>query len=401
MANANATRTLLKARWWHTDEYVGTAEQLCACGLVQPGQFPGQPGRGKVRVTYFISDGQPVPHGCSDLEQTYTVQRVSLTRFSVSVSLSDQEIQRRRAIPNNKRGGLPLDLPEAPAFEVPTAPTWAPPGFVFRRNRDPDYVFEATIEHLRQSGVMEGQLLPVIDDQRAKSVRFRSLQFGWTTVRQRTARTFFVVLKSPREIRNADYRTRDYGTAVYHEGTKQQLQERGLGVGIGFPGEPGCHIRKVTVPTTQPGAKLRIELLHPSEWFGEVPRFEVEVRRSEAEQEALKKAKQEAEAEKARLERLKTMPATPEKFRDDVADCFWTWVKFTKRQMESSDGYRFTSDVVDEFVETVSEAYWTIKNGDTTGCSPRKKLQLVLGESAKADKPLQRFLANLSSGASE
>ena len=79
MANANATRTLLKARWWHTDKYVGTAEQLCACGLVQPGQFPGQPGRGKVRATYFMSDGQPVPHGCSDLEQTYTVQRVSLT----------------------------------------------------------------------------------------------------------------------------------------------------------------------------------------------------------------------------------------------------------------------------------------------------------------------------------
>lgn len=68
MADANATRALLKIRYQHFDEYVGTAEQFIACGLVQPDQFPGQPGRGKVRATYFVSDGHPVPHGCSDFD---------------------------------------------------------------------------------------------------------------------------------------------------------------------------------------------------------------------------------------------------------------------------------------------------------------------------------------------
>ena len=48
----------------HTDIYVGTEEQLCAAGLVKPGQFPGHSGMPKVRATYFLSDGIPAQHGC-------------------------------------------------------------------------------------------------------------------------------------------------------------------------------------------------------------------------------------------------------------------------------------------------------------------------------------------------
>jgi hypothetical protein len=242
---------------------------------------------------------------------------------------------------------------------------------------------------------MESQALPASEGERAKSVRFRSLQFGWVAVVQRTARTFFVVLNSPREIRYADYQAHDYGSTVYHKGTKQQLQARGLAVGIGFPGEPGCHARKVAVPTEQAGVELRIELLHPSEWFGEVPRFEVTARRSEAEQEALKKAKREADAEKARIERLKTMPATPDKFREEVAQTFWSLANITKAQMQAKDGYRFTSEVVDDFTDAITEAYWAIKNGAAVGASPRQKYQQVMCASARADKPLQQFLSSI------
>lgn len=55
---------LLKMRDCHTDIYVGTEEQLCAAGLVKPGQFPGHSGMPKVRATYFLSDGIPAQHGC-------------------------------------------------------------------------------------------------------------------------------------------------------------------------------------------------------------------------------------------------------------------------------------------------------------------------------------------------
>lgn len=147
MAEANATRALLKSRYRHSDGYVGTAEQLCACGLVRPDQFPGQPGRGKVRATYFVADGQPAPHGTSMFELTYTVQQVSARRFSVYVSVSDQEAKRRETVPEDK-GRLPLDLPDTPTIEAPAAPTWAPIGFVFLRQREHDYVFEASVENL-------------------------------------------------------------------------------------------------------------------------------------------------------------------------------------------------------------------------------------------------------------
>lgn len=397
MAEANATRALLKNRYRHSDIFVGTAEQLCACGLVRPDQFPGQPGRGKVRATYFVSDGQPVPHGCSLFEQTYAVQRVSAERFSVDVQVADEEAQRREAIPTGKDCySLPLDLPNTPVCQAPMVPTWTPTGFVFRRKREHDYVFEASIEHLEQSGIMEDQPLPSIDAQRAKSVRFRSSRFGWATVVQRTARTCFVVLNSPSEIRNADYEVLDYGGIVYHKGTKQQLQERRLGVGIGFPGEADRKTRKVKTLAPQTGCEVWIELLHPSDWFGEVPRYRVSVHRSEAEQEAIKTAKRKTEAERHRLERLKNMPATPDKFRNEVADTFLTLANIAKARMQSSDGYRFTSEVVGEFTDAITDAYWVIKNGATTGTSPQQKLQQVMRANAKADAPLQRFLESVA-----
>jgi hypothetical protein len=240
---------------------------------------------------------------------------------------------------------------------------------------------------------MERQPLPGDQDEKRRTVRVSSPRFGWVIVSQRAAGMFFVALRAPSEIRCAKYEASDYGFAVSHRGTKEQLQARGFGAGQGFPGEPGCNVRKVTAADPKTGSEVRIELLRPSDWCGVQPRFEVVVRRSKAEQESLEAAKKKDEAERRRLERLKTMPDTRDKYREDVAQTFWTCVSVTKAQMESKDGYRFTSEVVEEFMELATEAFWTIKDGDTSGGSPRQKFQQVMSANAKANKPLQRFLS--------
>lgn len=403
MAAHEPARPLLRARYVNWDEYAGTAEQLCACGLVQPGQFPGQPGRGKVRATYFLADGQPVPRGCGSYELTYTVQRLSASRFSVSVEVSDEEAQRRYALNGKSYGALPLDLPPAAASVAATIPPWTPEGFTFRRHRQhrtggSDFVFETGVEALRASGLLGVQSVPVSEDGRHKSFRVDSDRFGWVTVAQRTAQTFIVVLQLPREIRNADYTVSDYGHSVHHRGTKQQLQDRGIGVGIGFPGEPGCHRRKVTLPPADSGEETCIELMHRGDWCGDVPRFHVTAWRSEAQVKAAEQAKRDAEAEKRRPERLKAMPATPQAFRDRIAKSFWAWADFICLEMQPKEGYRFTSGAVDDFMEAATNLFWVLKNGDTEGHSPLVDLQEVLGARAKSDQPLQRFLAGVGAG---
>ena len=105
--------------------------------------------------------------------------------------------------------------------------------------------------------------------------------------------------------------------------------------------------------------------------------------------------------ENARIVRLRTMPATPDKFRDGVAETFWALVDATRSQMQPKEGYGFTSEAVDDFIETAADAYWAIKEGETTGSSPRKKLQQVMCEKAKTDAPLQRFLASINSATSD
>ena len=398
MAKADATRALLKTRYRHSDEYVGTADQLCACGLVRPGQFPGQPGVGKVAATYFLADGQPARSGHSALEPTYVLHRLGSTRYSVRVAVCDQEEKRRGAF-NYVKGTLPLNLPGTQLCEALEGPSWAPAGFVFRCRRErsnvDDYVFNASVEDLRASNLMDGQPLPGIEDARHKTVQLRSPRFGHIIVAQRAAQTFIVTLQAPSEIRNADYEARDCDWGALHYGTKRQLQERGLGVGIGFPGEPGCNRRQLTALAPNGKSAMRVELLHRSDWHGEVPRYMLSVDRTEAELESLKKVKRDADNEQLRLQTLKSMPATPEKFRDAVADIFWAGVSVAKAHMQAKDGYRFAPDVVDEFIETVTDVYWTLKEGETIGCSPRNKLQQVLCANAKADAPLQRFLSGL------
>lgn len=85
---ARTTQPMKVVRQIWTDDYIGTAADLVAAGIVKPGQFPGDPGRGKVRVTYY-ADASKV--------KVLVVQRVGKERFCAGVYVAADEVQRRLA----------------------------------------------------------------------------------------------------------------------------------------------------------------------------------------------------------------------------------------------------------------------------------------------------------------
>jgi hypothetical protein len=172
-------------------------------------------------------------------------------------------------------------------------------------------------------------------------------------------------------------------------GTKEQLKSIGVALDGPYPGEQGGKERWAQT-RDQRGYKVRITRASTT-WAG---LFLADIEVPEDVRKKMQEAKKEADAEKERLQRLKTMPATADKFREDVAKTFWMFASATKAQMQAKDGYRFTDEVVEEFMDAVSEAYWSIKNGQTAGRSPREKLQQVMCAKAKSDKSLQRFLSS-------
>lgn len=402
MANADAARALLKTRYCHSDIYVGSPLQLCAAGLVRTDQLPGLPGMAKVRATYFLTDGVPVPHGCSSCELTFCVERISSARYSVSVDVCDEEVERRKAL-IEASGELPLDLPGAAAAVEQKPPAWTPSGWSFRRWRisDERYVFVASIEQLKTSGLMGDQPLPVVDGSKRKRVSFCSERFGWVSMAQRSAGSFFVFLHAPREIRFADYQVTESEWAVTHKGTKEQLHARGLGVGLGFPGEPGCNRRKVTTFDSQTGAEVCFALLSRSEWCGDVPRFEVTAQRSEGEKEAFKRAKRVSpDAIKAKRD-LAAMPKSAQDFRLGLIDSMRSWIRAVLAGAISPPewhGYTLDSDAVEEIhasfdavVEAIAAA--PVKFDPTVHAQVAQQYRAAI---AAADKPFQAQVAALA-----
>jgi hypothetical protein len=165
-------------------------------------------------------------------------------------------------------------------------------------------------------------------------------------------------------------------------GTKEQLRSLGIALDGPYPGEQGGGKRWAQTNDRR-GYRVRItkaSTIWPGLFFADI----------EVPEEVRKKTR----AEEERLQRLKKLPPTPDKFREDVAKTFWYFTSAIKTQMQSEEGYRFTDEAVEDFMDAVSEAYRAIKEGQTVGRSPREKLQQVLCANAKADKPLQRFLSS-------
>ena len=89
---------LRKKEYPHTNEYMGSAEQLLAAGLATIDEFPGQPGRAKV-VTRFRLDGKPIPsrRGVQRSEASYREIRRAGKKFTVVFQASDDEKKARQA----------------------------------------------------------------------------------------------------------------------------------------------------------------------------------------------------------------------------------------------------------------------------------------------------------------
>lgn len=92
--NRALAQALLRGTNSSWDEYVGSAEQLIAAGLVLPSQFPGEPGRGKYSASYRL-DGCPALHQ-GGTPAALTVRRLSAKNFHVKVRASKAEAFRRR-----------------------------------------------------------------------------------------------------------------------------------------------------------------------------------------------------------------------------------------------------------------------------------------------------------------
>lgn len=94
--SAGKSIPILQAQsWYGGDEWVGTADELIAAGLVARDQLPGEPGNNKVCVTYYrgnlVGKGSNAPHD----ENYLNIKRYGKHRFIVRVGISIEEEQRR------------------------------------------------------------------------------------------------------------------------------------------------------------------------------------------------------------------------------------------------------------------------------------------------------------------
>jgi len=180
-------------------------------------------------------------------------------------------------------------------------------------------------------------------------------------------------------------------------GTREQIQaELGIPENADFPG-PG---RRWTLSKDRLGSPVRIardEGIWPNQYSARVS-DSVERSSAPASKDAGEPAAvpQRVMEEKEQLAKLRALPATRDAFRHDTAEVFWSYVKlFVQIHAQPREGYALSDDAVQEFFDTASDAYWFLKQADTTGSSPKAKLQKVLAAHASADQALQRFLGGL------
>lgn len=120
------------------DEYTGSAGALIAAGLVRPDQMPGQPGLQKTQSSVGV-DGNTIHKSSRDasVERSQVgvkrIRKISATRFTVTVRISEVEHERRYAIARAAEEDwlqrmealprpAPLVLPEAAQFGHATKP---------------------------------------------------------------------------------------------------------------------------------------------------------------------------------------------------------------------------------------------------------------------------------------
>lgn len=92
-----ATIEPIRSIWW--DEYIGTAEELIAAGLVRDEELPGRPGNGKCMVTFTAEGLRAIkgnPKGSNGVAGYRKILKCSMHRYSVCRSVGQVEAERRR-----------------------------------------------------------------------------------------------------------------------------------------------------------------------------------------------------------------------------------------------------------------------------------------------------------------
>ena len=98
-----------------SDTYVGCAKALAATGIIRPDQFPGQPGRGKMRCS-FHADGTPANCGSGNARTRpgyFSVQCMGKGRYRMEIEVAEAERNRRAAASETLRVQRDLALDAA------------------------------------------------------------------------------------------------------------------------------------------------------------------------------------------------------------------------------------------------------------------------------------------------
>lgn len=99
VACAAALARLSKWQSSEGDTYIGEREDLIVAGLIRANQFPGQPGIGKTRATFYdgkLCGRSPGPVGTPRDARYLRVEWRGPTRFAVIVGIPDDERARRQ-----------------------------------------------------------------------------------------------------------------------------------------------------------------------------------------------------------------------------------------------------------------------------------------------------------------
>jgi hypothetical protein len=173
-------------------------------------------------------------------------------------------------------------------------------------------------------------------------------------------------------------------------GTKEQLQAVGIGVGMSFPGESDAKRWFKTKDDRGFSARVAPCWRHPH-W--RVFRVELELPKEVKEEHERERRAQQDSARRAEQEvtRLKALPKSADEFREGAARGFWLLASVTLGLMRPELGLRYDAETIAEVKSALSDAYWLLKQGDTEG----QTAAAVLASRAKADKPLQSFLARV------
>lgn len=92
---------------------------------------------------------------------------------------------------------------------------------------------------------------------------------------------------------------------------------------------------------------------------------------------------------------LAVLAPTAQAFRARQMDALNAVATLFRDRMQLEVGYRFTPEVVDEFLSVLAEAQDVLRSGQIVGRSRDSEIALSAARQARADQPLQTFLARM------